>query len=247
MLEIAIIICIAAAFIILAIRFRRTKGPILATDNPTSEVAKVEDDKTIAEAKNILQSRRKKTSADIFSSEEVNDESEIDELNRYSKELLPILKNARDKINGGKFASAEGLLIDAIVKDKRCTWAYEQLGLIYLKMGRNLSDAKESFEMALKLDQESAPAWFGLGKINFSEGKFHAAINDFSRAVNLSRIDAEYYASLGMAYLEIRQFGKAAKALKRAYSLDISNQDYKKMASWAEDKHREHSQATKLG
>lgn len=240
MLEIAILIAIAAIFVILTVRFPKTHNFVFPQKNADRET------KPILEAKKILANRHART--EQVSPESIPKDIEpIDELDHYDKELSALLKLARDKIAGGKYASAENLLIDAICKDSKCVWAYEKLGAIYLTMGKNYSDARESFLMALKIDKNNAPAWFGLGQVYFHEGMFNKAVSSFLRAVNLSRTTAEYQAALGRAYLEVRQYGKAAKALKRAASLDISNQEYKELASLAEDKHREHSRASKLG
>lgn len=239
MLEIAILVCVAAIFIILTVRFPKTHDLVFPEKVGKAEV------KSILEAKKILGERHIKKQQIV--EEGISEVAgPVDELDRYDKELAGLLKLARDKIESGKYASAENLLIDAICKDSKCAWAYERLGTIYLVMGKNYPDAKESFLMALKLDKYNAPAWSGLGQIYFHQSKFNKAIASFQKAVNLSRATAQYQAALGKAYLEVRQYGRAAKALKRAASLDISNQEYKDLASMAEDKHREHSKASNL-
>jgi Flp pilus assembly protein TadD len=237
-LEIGILLLIAAIFTFLAIRFPKTK------DFDFKKPKHVNGDSVVNEAKKILSKRRQKE-AEEFPQDKIEQEVS-DELDKYDKELSELLKLARDKIQDGKYSTAEGLLVDAIYKDNKCAWAYEQLGVIYLSIGKNLSDAKESFRMAIKLNPESAESWFGLGKILFSDGQLNNAIEHFQKATTISRNNPEYQAELGRAYLEIRQFGKASKALKRASSLDISNQNYKELASLAEDKHREHSRASKI-
>lgn len=240
MLEIAIIVCLAAIFIILAVRFPKTGNFVVQGASQQKE-----NEKDLEEAKKILAERHLRTEvAPEPELPRVN--TQVDELDRYDQELSAILKEAREKIIDGKYSSAEKLLIDAVCKDSKCIWAYEKLGEIYLAIGKNQSDAQESFVMALKLDRHSAPSWFGIGQIYFSQGHFNKAISSYQKAVNISRTTPEYQAVLGKAYLEVRQYGKAAKALKRASSLDISNQEYKKLASIAEDKHREHSRASKL-
>jgi tetratricopeptide (TPR) repeat protein len=196
------------------------------------------DEDVILEAKKILNEKSPEELPEIT--------TQADELDGYTEEVSELLKSAREKIENGKYASAENILIDAICKNSKCSWAYERLGFIYLAIGKNLSDAAESFVMATKLDQNNDKAWFGLGQIYYSQSQFNKATDAFSKAVNISRTDAEYLAALGKAYMEIRQYGKAAKSLKRAASLEISNQEYKKLASIAEDKHREHSRASKL-
>ncbi|HPL01849.1 MAG TPA: tetratricopeptide repeat protein [bacterium] len=238
MLEIGILLLIAAIFIFLAIRFPKTK------DFDFKKPPRGNNDQVVLEAQKILSERHQKKS--VESSEEKIEPEVSDELDKYDKELSGLLKLARDKINDGKYSTAEGLLVDAVCKDNKCAWAYEQLGVIYLSIGKNLSDAKESFQMAIKLNPESAESWFGLGKILFSDGQLNSAIEHFQKATTIDRNNPEYQAELGKAYLEIRQFGKASKALKRASSLDISNQKYKELASLAEDKHREHSRASKI-
>lgn len=240
MLEIAIIVSLAVIFVILAVRFPKTGSFVVQGVNPRGE-----DEKNLQEAKKILAERHERTGIAPVS-EPLEVDTQIDELDRYDQELSAILKEAREKIIDGKYSSAEKLLIDAICKDSKCVWAYEKLGEIYLAIGKNQSDAHESFVMALKLDRRNAPSWYGIGQIYFSQGHFNKAISGYQKAVNISRTTPEYQAALGKAYLEVRQYGKAAKALKRASSLDISNQEYKKLASVAEDKHREHSRASKL-
>lgn len=236
MLEIGILLTVAAIFIFLAVRFPKTK------DFQFKKTSEVKNDKTIIEAKKILAERQNREPDYSHVPEkqiEINDD-----LDSYEPELSALLKLARDKIENGKYTTAEGLLVDAICKDSKCAWAYEQLGVIYLTIGKNISDAKESFAMAIKLNPEGAESWFGLGKILLSEGQTNNAIDHLQKATMIDRNNSEYQAELGKAYLEIRQFGKASKALKRAASLDISNPDYKQLASIAEDKHREHSRVS---
>lgn len=240
MLEIAIIVCLAAIFVILAIRFPKTGDFVVSGAG-----GRKDDEKNLLEAKQILEQRHRRQEMEMMA-EIPEFETEIDELDRYDQEMSAILKEAREKIVAGKYSSAEKLLIDAICKDSKCVWAYEKLGEIYLAIGKNLSDAQESFAMALKLDRRNAPSWFGIGQIYFADGHFNKAISSYQKAVNISRTTPEYQAALGKTYMEVRQYGKAAKALKRASSLEISNQEYKDLASIAEDKHREHSRASKL-
>lgn len=232
MLEIAILLALGAIFVILVFRFPKTG------ENFINRKVEAGDEVKIAEAKEILKVE------DPFSPTFA--EKTVDELDQYDKELAELLKSARDKIKNGKYISAENMLIDAVCKDSKCVWAYEQLGQIYLTIGKNYTDAEESFLMAVKLDKNCAPAWFGLGQIYFSGAKFNKAVDALQKAVNIDRSDASYQAMLGKTFMEVRQYGKAAKALKRASSLDISNQEYKNLASIAEDKHRDHSRASKL-
>jgi len=237
MLEIAIIVCVAAVFIIVTVRFPRTKN----SSSLKSDNSFLDEDKVL-EAKKIL---NEKSPDELPTVMPAGIEPE-DELDAYDEELSKILKSAREKIENGKYISAESLLIDAICKNKKCSWAYEKLGEIYLIMGKNLADATESFKMATKISPDDDKAWFGLGQIYFSESQFNKSIEALQKAVNISRTNAEYLATLGRAYMEVRQYGKASKSLKRAASLDISNKEYKDLASIAEDKHREHSKASKF-
>lgn len=238
MIEVAILICVAAIFVILAVRFPKTETRVFAASSEQNEA------RSVAEAKKILDLRHEKSQQELSELTPVGIAE--DEFAGYDPELSKILIDAREKIEGGKYVSAEELLIEAICKDKRCVWAYEKLGEIYLSMDKNISDAEESFRTALKIDADSAPSWYGLGEIYLKDGQLNKAIDCYQKAVNISRSNAEFQAALGKAYLEVRQYGKASKALKRAASLDISNSEYKKLASLAEDKHREHSRASKL-
>jgi Flp pilus assembly protein TadD len=71
---------------------------------------------------------------------------------------------------------------------------------------------------------------------NLSDG-----VEYLQKAVTIDRGNAEWYFELGKAFMGVRQFAKAAKALKRAASLDMENKEYKELASEAEDKQRSHA------
>ena len=46
--------------------------------------------------------------------------------------------------------------------------------------------------------------------------------------------------------MEIRQFAKASKALKRAAQLDIDNKEYRNLAFLAEEKQKTHTRAFRV-
>lgn len=65
-------------------------------------------------------------------------------------EIIDLLQKAAKFFGSGRFSDCEKIYIEVIKKDPKNLHAYKGLGKLYLKQG-NLTDAKASFEEALKL------------------------------------------------------------------------------------------------
>jgi len=155
-------------------------------------------------------------------------------------EISTFLEKAEEAYNTNDLREAENQAIEAISKDKRCAVAYIIIGKVAYSRGQ-FEEAKEAFKMAIKCNREAGEAYFGLGQVEFRRENLSDAIENLQKAIVLEKGNAEWYGELGRAYMEVRQYAKAAKVLKRAASLDIDNQEYKTLASEAEDKQRAHS------
>lgn len=147
---------------------------------------------------------------------------------------------AHESFQANDLRDAENKAIEIIGKDKRCGEAYILIGKIAFSRGQ-FDDAKEAFKVALKCDKELGEAHYGLGKIEVAEDNMTGGIDHLQKAIILEKGSPDWYADLGKAYMQVRQYAKAAKVLKRASSLDIDNKEYRELASEAEDKQKSHS------
>jgi len=155
-------------------------------------------------------------------------------------EIAEILCQAEKAAEENDLRLAEEKALQAIAKNKRCAKAYAIIGSIAYSRGQ-FQEAKEAYKTALKCNCNLGEAYFGLGQIDFREENFSGAIDFLLKSVILEKGHAEWYGELGKAHLEVRQYAKAAKALKRAASLDIDNKEYRELAAQAEEKQRSHS------
>ena len=160
-------------------------------------------------------------------------------------ELAGILMQATEAYNNNDLRVAEELAIDALNRSKRCASAYLMVGKVAFSRG-NFEEAKESLKASLKCNHEIGETYFWLGRIELKNENYTGAIEYLQSAVVLGRTQPEWLAQLGEAYLEVRQFAKASKALKRAASLDIDNKDYKELANVAEEKMRSHANVARM-
>jgi len=163
----------------------------------------------------------------------------------YGAEIGQFLKQAEIALEMNDLREAERLSVEAISKNKRCKEAYLTIGKVALLRGE-FSDAKEAFKTCLKCAPDFPEACFYLGQAEFRQENYFDAIDCFQKAINLKKGVALWYAEIGKAYMEVRQYAKAAKSLKKASSLDIDNKDYRDLASEAEDKQRSHSYYSRL-
>ncbi len=88
----------------------------------------------------------------------------------------------------GEFASAEPLLQKIVGAAPGLAAAHQELGLVHLSLDR-LSDARESLERAVELDQSLSAAWRALRDVRFAEGDHVGAAEAFRRALGSSKPD----------------------------------------------------------
>ena len=118
----------------------------------------------------------------------------------YLRELTGDIQGAQDAL---KRAIAAGSTYTENV-----AWVYVELGL--LQMRKSLSDAKMSFDTALQIEPQYAPALEGLGKVAYAEGNAAEALSDFSQAFALRPL-AQYAIDLGDVYSVQGDTAKAAQ------------------------------------
>lgn len=88
----------------------------------------------------------------------------------------------------GEFASAEPLLQEIVEAAPNLAAAHQELGLVYVSLNR-LSEARNSLERAVELDQSLSAAWQSLHDVRFAEGDDAGAADAFRRALGSSKPD----------------------------------------------------------
>lgn len=91
----------------------------------------------------------------------------------------------------------------------------------------NYTEAESLFEDVLKLDNKSAAAWHGLGKISFESRKYDLAISRWNTALR-HRSDPVWRVELGSAYVKTGQAEQAAAEWTKV--LDSNNASAKRLA-----------------
>lgn len=247
MLEIGIIICLAAVLFLTLHNFPKTAD---GGENFTMRKEK----KSYNFIKRLFLREPKDASdaikqAIIDGQEKIIAPSETELVKEKYKESNPevaqLLHDADIALEKSDLREAEDLAIGALSKEKKCAHAYDVIGKVAMLRGA-FDEAKEAYKTALKCDPELGSAYFGMGQICLRDENYTQAIENMQRSVVLDRSHADWYAELGKAYMEVRQFAKAAKALKRATSLDIDNKSYKELAAEAEEKQRAHASAYRM-
>lgn len=238
MLEVVIIICLAIALFLLLRHYPDAK-------TLTGFFNSIRFKKYFGEfARGIKKKDLVAMQAEIEKNNQVVAPSEVEEALTTFKvsdpEIARMLHLANEAYSLNDLRAAEDKAIEAISQDKRCAEAYVIIGKIAYSRGQ-FEDAESAFKTALKCDDELGEAHYGLGKIEFSKDNLTGSLEHLQKAIMLEKGHADWYADLGKAYVEVRQFAKAAKAFKKASNLDVENKEYKDLSNMAEEKIRTHS------
>jgi tetratricopeptide (TPR) repeat protein len=243
LLELAIVICVAAILFLLLRSYSNV--------GKNTEGAKEGIMENIL--KKLFAQRRKRVEDEIIeslhgSNSGIVSPKEIDDAQKHFEttdpELAKFLYEASEAFERGDFNEVEEKAIAAIGRDKRCDQAYSYIAACAIEK-KNEKDAEEALSIALKCNPENALAHALFGQLLYDKEKYSESIEHFQKAVNLDRNRADWQAGLGKAFMEVRQYAKASKALKRAATLNIDNAEYKKLALEAEEKQRAHSQVAR--
>lgn len=124
------------------------------------------------------------------------------------------LELGREYLLEGRYNEAVSELSTAVSLDPRLTEAHNLLGVAYGKKGFG-DRAKESFERAVKLD-EDADTLNNLGFSLYQNGNYRAAVDRLKRAAKLAPADERILNNLGLAYCRLGKIEEAHKAFTRA-------------------------------
>lgn len=97
--------------------------------------------------------------------------------------------------------------------------AYTSIGGTYLKRG-NLTEAKENFIKALKINPNYSYTLNNLGSIYDLEGDYKKAFELYSRAQKANPKYAPIHSNIGNLYLKLSDFNNAVTYLEKAVALD---------------------------
>jgi Tfp pilus assembly protein PilF len=124
------------------------------------------------------------------------------------------LEAGREYLLEERYNEAISELSMATSLDAKLTEAHNLLGVTYDKKG--FADrAKESFERAVKID-EDADTLNNLGFSLYQNGNYRAAIDRLKRAAKLAPTDERILNNLGLAYCRLGKIDEAYKAFTRA-------------------------------
>jgi Tfp pilus assembly protein PilF len=124
------------------------------------------------------------------------------------------LEAGREFLLAGNYNEAISALSTAVSLDPKLTEAHNLLGVAYDKKGFG-ERAKESFERAVKLD-EDAETLNNLGFSLYQNGNYRAAVDRLKRAAKLAPTDERILNNLGLAYCRLGKVDEAYKAFTRA-------------------------------
>jgi Tfp pilus assembly protein PilF len=124
------------------------------------------------------------------------------------------LETGREYLLAGRYSEAISELSIAASLDPKLTEVHNLLGVAYGKKGFG-DRAKESFERAVKLD-EDADTLNNLGFALYQNGNYRAAVDRLKRAAKLAPTDERILNNLGLAYCRLGKIDEAHKAFTRA-------------------------------
>ena len=245
MYEIIIIICLAIALYLLLRHYPAASNGITFNSAKFRELVarfpkfKYRKKLTESEVREIVETQNQMIVAPAITEEAGASYREPDE------ELAKKLFQADEAFAANDLRLAEDLSLEVIGANKKSAFAYVIYGKVSYSRGQ-FEEAREAFKVALKCDKEIGEAYYWLGLIELRDENMSPAIESLQKCIALEKGHPEWYAELGKAYMEVRQYAKAAKALKRAASLDIDNKEYRDLATEAEEKQKTHSFYTRM-
>jgi Tfp pilus assembly protein PilF len=140
---------------------------------------------------------------------------------RSSEKKVSLAGSARQHLEAGREALLAGRLNEAVAElstavslDAKLTEAHNLLGVAYDRKGFG-DRAKESFEQAVKID-EDAETLNNLGFSLYQNGNYRAAVDRLKRAAKLAPGDERILNNLGLALCRLGKIEDAYKSFARA-------------------------------
>jgi Flp pilus assembly protein TadD len=125
------------------------------------------------------------------------------------------LERGRALLNSGNINDAIAVLSTAASSDSRLHEAYSLLGVAYQSKGMR-DRAFDSFEKALKADEDNAEYLNNLGYLHFKNGEYDKAAKYLKRAVKNAPKVQRYWNNLGLAQAQRGKFDDAYECFVHA-------------------------------
>ncbi len=148
--------------------------------------------------------------------------SSLESYNR-APENEALMKQVSAARSGKNYTEAASLLKKVVGADAKDFEAWTELGNVLFAQGR-ASDAEPAFRRALEEKPSYAVALLNLGKMQYGQKNYDAAISTLSQLTAAHPGAAEGHRFLGEAYLRIKKGSKAVPELEEAARLDPDNQ-----------------------
>ncbi len=142
---------------------------------------------------------------------------------KRSAENETLMKQASAARARKNYAEAAKLLRQAVGADAKDFEAWTELGNMLFAQGKQ-AEAETAFKKALEERPAYAVALLNLGKMNYAQKQFDAAITVLSQLTGAHPESAEAHRFLGEAYLCIKKGSKAVPELEEAARLDPDGQ-----------------------
>lgn len=134
---------------------------------------------------------------------------------------------AAKALESGDAATAEGLYRQRVEAYPTDPSSYEFLGAC-LFFQKRYDEARIAYRRALELDSRSADARYGLGCIDYKEGKYHEAEANLIQALEVRENDGRNHRVLALVYVQLKERSKARTHFERAAALSpaIASEQY---------------------
>lgn len=125
------------------------------------------------------------------------------------------------------FTGALPLLQQAVARNHNSKRGNLYLGEVFLKL--NKPDSAEYYlNRAVKIDNQMAPAYYGLGKLYAAQKKYPEAVKNYNLAINYNQSDENYVIALGEAYVAADSMDLAMQTFYKAN--DMNDKDPRALA-----------------
>lgn len=121
-------------------------------------------------------------------------------------------------IKKNSLIEAEALLAQAISEDEKFQAAWHQLGMVWIKMGRD-AEAVDAFRMSVSLDNKNIDSLYNLGRALINIGQENEGLSMMNQASELSD-NPEIAISLGKTYQKMMDYKKSSYFYLKAYQKD---------------------------
>jgi tetratricopeptide (TPR) repeat protein len=147
----------------------------------------------------------------------------VSDIYARNPENMALMQQAQAAQRKKSYGEAVELLRSIVDADPKDFEAWTDLGNVLYAQG-DQGQAEKAFQRALE-DRPSYPlALLNLGKVNYGQKNYDAAITTLSRLVAAHPEAAEAHRFLGESYLGIKKGSKAVPELEEAARLDPENQ-----------------------